>query len=415
MVLLVIAWRNLWRHSRRSLITAGAMALGAGFCMATMAYVAGMYGMMSRVMIDEQLGHVQVHQVDYPKKKGMLDTMPEGLIDSVLAVPGVERATERAFGNALISSDDKTTGVQLVGIDPTRERTVTAVAERMDAGTYLSAEPAHEILLGKDLAEKLGVHVGDEVVLVTQASDGSLGNDLYTVHGVFRSGQTVLDRAGAFLHLRDLQDLLVLPGQVHEILAIGADVDQADALATAVRDALAPPGGTPADPELLVQSWRAANPATAQMMSMSSVSKGVIVFFVFGLAAFGVVNTMVMSVFERTKELGVAIAVGMRPRQVVTMVMLESLLLGVVASVAGGAFGALLDWLLVTYGMSLTSDSGKTIDAGGIMFDPIVYGKVDPNDIVVVLISVVVVSVVASLWPAVRAARLRPVESMRQE
>lgn len=411
MSVLAIAWRNLWRHTRRSLITAGAMSMGVGFCMAIMAYTAGMWSQMNRLMVDELTGHVQVHHPDYPRRRRLHDTMPEELLQRSKAAQGVRGASARLYGSALVASEAQTTGVQIIGVLPEDEAGLTAVSRNMRAGGYLGAEAKHEVIVGLELAGKLGIEPGDELVIVTQAADGSMGNDLFRVVGTYRSGQTALDKAGVFVHLHDLQELLVLPGQIHEVLTLGASQEQSEALKSSVVAAI----GDRPDDALLVQTWQEANPANAQMLAMSGVSKYVIMIFVFGMAAFGIVNTMLMSVFERTRELGVAIAVGMRPRLVVAMIVLESLLLGAISAVVGGLFGGLLDLYLVRVGLPLSTDSSDTLSAGGVMFEKVVYGVVLPGDIAMVLVSVLVVSALASLWPAIRAARLRPVEAMRQE
>lgn len=412
MSIAAIAWRNLWRHTRRSLITAGAMGLGVGFCMAILAYTGGMYDQMGRILVDEQLGHVVVNHPDYPKRRQLHDTLPAALLTRVEAAAGVSAASVRLLGNALVASEDQTTGAQIIGVDPTREARLTRVSQQMKAGRYLGPEAAHEVILGQDLAEKLDLGPGDELVVVTQAADGSLGNDLFTVVGTYRSGQAALDKAGAFLHIEDLQALLVLPGAAHEVLALGEEGSEA---APALAQSVASATGDSPDDELLVRSWQEASPTTAQMLAMSGISKAIALVFVFGLAAFGVVNTMLMSVFERTRELGVAIAVGMRPRQVVGMIVLESLMLGAVASAGGGLIGGLLTWYIVARGIPLSTESGGTLSAGGMMFEDVVYGVFHPEDAVLVLVAVVIVSVLASLWPAFRASRLRPVEAMRQE
>lgn len=405
-----LAWRNLWRHRRRSLITAGAMALGAGFCMSVMSYTDGMYVEMARLMVDGQLGHAQVHHPDYPKKHQLQDTIPAALLADATDWDQVRAATLRLYGNALVASDDHTTGAQLIGVDPSAEEAFTHGADHLQTGAWLAEAPDHEVVLGAKLADKLGAGLGDELVVVTQASDGSLGNDLYTIKGTVMTGQTAMDRSGVWIHISDLQDLLVLPDAAHELL-VQSKRGYTDAAAFTEEYK----GRLGEQPDLLVQSWQEASPPTDQMFQMSAATKGVMLVFVFGLAAFGVVNTMVMSVFERTRELGVAIAVGMRPRQVVRMILLESVMLGVLAAGAGGLFGGLLDGLLVHYGLPMSTDSGGALSMGGVTFGDRLYGVINPADIVMVLVSVVVVSALASLWPAWRASRLRPVDAMRQE
>ena len=219
-LLMRIAWRNIWRQKRRTWITAGAMALGVAFCMATIALSDGMFADVFRILVRQNMGHVQIHNPVYPKQRALHETIPHGteVLSQVEALPGLARASGRLYGYALLGVGEKAAGAQLGGVDPEREAPITGIAEKMESGRYLSETPSREIVLGAGLAESLEAEVGDEVVAVTQAADGSMGNDLYTIVGTFRTGSVVFDRGGAFLHREDLGTLLVLPDEIHEIV-----------------------------------------------------------------------------------------------------------------------------------------------------------------------------------------------------
>lgn len=404
--IVTIAWRNLWRQGRRTLITAVAMGIGVAMSVGMYTFSDGMMRMMFTVMVDQQLGHVQVHHPDYPAKKLLHDTL-HGAGERLAAVEalGVRGVSGRLFGFGLVSAGDQTEGGQVVGVDPRLEATFGVVDERLVSGRYLAPEGRGEMVIGAGLAKKLKVELGGEVVLVTQAADGSLGNALFEVVGVFRSGDAMLDRNGAQVGLADLQEMLVLPDQVHEILVLATDEAQIAALLPGVRGAV----GEQESP--LVQSWQQASPMTAQIMQSIEAQMGISIFLVLSLASLGVLNTMLMSVFERTRELGVLMAVGMRPRQVVGLVVSESVLLGAVASAVGMVFAAGLVWYLTTYGISF--DLGdEAMEFMGVGFESVVRGHFRAQRAVTVVALVMVVSVVAALWPAWRAARLSPVDAI---
>jgi len=329
-----IGWRNLWRHKRRTLITASAMAFGLGFCLGTVALIDGVYVDLFDLIVGDNLGHAQLHHPEYPKKRGMWETIEDadGVIAELEALPEVERATPRLFGYGLLGFADDSRGTQIIGVDPAREAAMTKLDTKLADGRYLADGAAHEALLGVKLADKLDVTVGDEVVMVTQAADGSTGNDLYTVVGIVETGQVAIDRAGMYLHLADAQELLVLPGQVHEITMVAPDAEGIDAMMAAVT--------TPAEGRgLLARHWREINPQMAQMMDLSDASSGIMMFFIFGVAALGILNTMLMSVFERTKELGVIRALGLRPFGLFKLVMWETAALTAVACAIGLPLG----------------------------------------------------------------------------
>ncbi|MGI5861439.1 MAG: ABC transporter permease [Myxococcales bacterium] len=284
---------------------------------------------------------------------------------------------------------------------------MTLLHEKLVDGEYLGEAPDKMILLGAGLARTLEAKVGDEIVVVTQAADGSMGNALFRVGGILKTGSVAADRSRALVHLRDLQELLVLDGRVHEVAVLAKALDGAAPLAAGAKRALDGRG-------LLVRTWAQVNPEVAKMLELQSVSAWIILFFVFSVASLGVLNTMLMSVLERTKELGVLRALGLRPRQVVALVLCESLLLASVAAVGGTALGLLADGYLVIYGLDLTRFIGD-FSFGGIAFSPVLRGEVQIGRIGATLVGLFAVTLVASVWPALRAGRLQPVEAMRQE
>lgn len=408
--LLTVAWRNLWRHQRRSLITATAMAIAAGLCMATIALNDGMFAKIFDVMVEQQLGHVQVHNPAYPGKRGMFDTLPHAtaLLQTLDGVEGTKAAAGRLSGYALVGGPQKSAGAQLIGIDPVRDGTVSPVLDRLVAGEGLDEAPAKQVLLGKGLFEELEVELGGEVVMVTQSADGSMGNDLYTVRGAFKTGNGALDRGGVFMHLADLQELLVLPDQVHGVTLLSDDPDAIEAYVEGVRGAVA-------SDVVEVQAWWEANPQAAEMMAMRDASAWIVLGIVFTVAAFGVLNTMMMSVFERTRELGVLRALGIRPGRLVGLIVFESFFLSAIASVLGLALGGALDAYLVFVGIDFSAGAEDGISFMGVVLDPVMHGIVRPQGIALVVGSLIAVSVLASIYPAARAARLQPVEAIRSE
>lgn len=400
--LVAVAWRNLWRQSRRSLLTASAMGIAVAMCLASVALVDGMYGAFADALVTQSLGHVQLHNGEYPSTKQPWHTIDdEGLIERIEALPGVTGATDRLYGQALLGDENDSTGAILVGITPRRELALSPLDERLVEGRFLADEAAQEVVLGKGMAEDLELSVGDSVVIITQATDGSLGNELLEIVGIVSSGRTAMDRGGAWMHVEDLQDVLALYGQVHEILVTGPDPDASASLLAEVEGA--------ETGDLLVRTWQEASPQTAQMMGMQDASMAIFIAIIFGVASLGVLNTMLMAVFERTRELGLMKALGMTPLRVVALVLTEAALLGLLSCVLGAILGGLLDWYLVTEGL----DFGDGLEQMGVTFDPIIKGEVTLKGVVGVLVPLFFICVLAAVWPAIRAARLRPVESMR--
>ena len=425
-VLMAMAWRNLWRNWWRSLLTALAMAMGMALCMWLLAMYAGMFDILREVMIERQVGHVQVHHPDYPGRQGMYDTIPgaDEALAAIDALPQTEGVVARMYGTALLGGDARTEGAQLTGVDPVREAEVTALHENVPAtwaggkpgGTWFTEGGEREILIGVGLAEELEVEVGGSVVAVTQDAMGGIGNELYTVVGVLNTGDPFTDDIGAFVRLGDLQALLALDDQIHELRVTTVDhtEDNVTALEQAIEAVLPPLDDEEARP-LSVRPWWEVNVMAAQMLGMQGISQGIILFIVFGLAALGVINTMLMSVLERTREIGVMRALGLRPGGIVTLILFEALLLSVVAVGLGLILGGLLDLHILFVGLNFEISEGEGYAAGGMALPPVIYGKLTVGSVLQPALGAAFFAVVAAFWPAWRASRLRPVQAIRQE
>ena len=407
-MLLSLAWRNLWRQKRRSLVTGLALVLGVMLSMAVICFQDGFYTEMGRVLIEQRLGHVQVHHPDYPGRRAMHDTLDgaDGLVARLDADDSVGDVTVRLKGQMLVGGESKSDGAELQGVIPPLEDAFSNVSAMVSSGRFLSDAPAREVVLGERLAEAIEVALGDSVVVLTQAADGSMGNDLYEVVGMVSTGSLAIDRYGGYLHLQDLQELLVLPDQVHELTITGASgkSDQADALAGHLQETLGDGH--------LVRTWEQVDPQIAQMLGMQSVAAGIVLFFILGGAAFVVLNTMMMVVYERTRELGVLMALGMRPRRVVAMITSEALVMSFAAVAIGLMLGGLIDWYLVVQGVDLLQGD---LEFAGVRMSGRIHGYVSTASIVQTASAGVIFSVLAALWPAWRASRLQPVEAMRQD
>lgn len=408
--LTAVAWRNLWRHRGRSLLTAGAMAVGVAMCMASLCFQDGMYEDLFDVMVEQRLGHVQLHHPDYPSKRVMHDSVPDAaqLIADIEALPGTVAVSPRLNGFALVGGEVKSSGALVVGIDPARAAAATPLDERVVEGEYFGADPTGQALIGHKLLDDLELALGDSVVVVTQAADGSLGNTVFDIVGVYKSGDAQMDRAGMYAPLADVQALLVLPDQIHQATLVSEDAATIERYATQV-ERLVDAGTTEVVP------WWVADPQTSQLMDMRDVGAAIVLGIVFGAAAFGVLNTMMMSVFERTRELGVLRALGLRGGRLIALVLVESAFLAALACGLGLVLGGVFDWYIVTYGFDMSAAAEDGFSFNGVMLNPVIHGAVRVQSIVMVVVAVFLVSLLASLYPAYRAASMRPVQAIRAE
>ena len=212
-----VSWRNLLRHRRRTFITAIAMGLGIAMCMATIALQDGMYSRMFDLMVTNSIGHVQVHHPDYPARKRSYDTLSTDIVAPIGALPEVVAVAPRMYSFALAGGPETSAGAQLVGVSPTAEASITSIDRTVASGEWLDEKARMQAVVGVELAEKLSVGPGDELVLVGQDAYGGVANDLFTVVGVARTGRTAMDRTGIWLHLTDLQTFSAMDAQLHEV------------------------------------------------------------------------------------------------------------------------------------------------------------------------------------------------------
>ncbi len=406
MTLVRIAWRNLWRHRRRTLITASGMAIAMGLVISMSSMQDGMFDMMADIMVRQQLGHAQANHPDWPGREQMYDTVPGELVDRFAGLPEVTGASGRMFTFGLAASDTTSVGARYVGIDPVADLAITDRSQNVVTGEYLSPEAAGEVVIGDAMAKELELKLGEELIFLGQAADGSMANELLKVVGTYSTGLDQMDKTGAYLHVADLQRILALEDQVHQILVVGEDMNESAAITAAVAGA--------AGEGVQVRSWEEADPTMAQMMGMRDVSLFFMLFIIFSVAGLAILNTNLMTVFERTRELGVLRAIGMTRTKMMSLVILESILLTAVATAIGLALGAVGVWLLVEYGFPYETAEGKGFSWQGVTFPTRFYGAVRPFPFVVTTIFVFMVSIAAAIWPAARAALLRPVQAMRE-
>jgi ABC-type lipoprotein release transport system permease subunit len=408
--LVQISWSNLWRNPRRTAITVAGLALGT----VMLAFVLSMMAGMTRDLIKQGtgllLGHVQIHHADYRPDRSIFDVVSDGReLARRLADDGeIVGAAPRVSTYGLVSSGNHSAGVELLGIDPSREASVSELATKLVTGTNVNGTADKGVLVGDRLARTLAIGPGDELVALTQAMDGSLGNDLYTVSGVFRTGIPMVDGGLLVMHLDDAQELLALePEQVHEIALRTTSPTAATAVAERLAAELEEPG-------LEVAAWPALAPELGGWVALSDGWQWIAYSIIFALAAIAVLNTMLMAVFERLREFGVLTALGMRPIHIITMIIAEVAGLAVVSLVAAIALGAPLMRWFINDGIDLSRlTDGFTMS--GVAFGPIMRGAWDASAYLRAAVLLIAFAMLAGLYPALRASRVDPAALTRGE
>lgn len=398
------AWRNLWRNSRRTWITVGAVALNTAVLIITLAYVDGTLAHIVDSAVNIVTGEAQIHDAEYLASRSLYDVVEDapGVMQK-LAERNVP-AVARSFGYGLVASGNKSSGARFWGVDPVRERQLFELSGYVQSGEFLAPDAAGRVVLGKKLARAVKAGVGSELVAVVQAADGSLGNELFTVGGVLKSSGELIDRSAVFLHRDDFERLFVSGGRVHEIAVNTHGAMPLSEVAATCRTAAS-------DEE--TRTWRELQPGLNEMLNATGVSMWIFQIIFFLAAGLGVLNTMLMATFERFREFGIMKAVGASPWRIVRGVSMEAVLLGLCATLVGAALGLAGAWYMQVHGLDLRSFISGDTSVVGVAFDPVMRAKLSVKGVLLPVVSMWVVCGLASLYPALVAARLDPVKTMQ--
>lgn len=406
---LQLATRNLLRNPRRTVITLAAISLGLAMMVLVVVLQAGQHDDMRRAAISTLAGHVVVQGPGYQD-----DHEPEVVVTGADAVRGALLAawpdatvTRRVWLDGLVTSAAGSTGVALTCVDPLAEAAVTQEETRIVGGEWLAADDARGIVLGVGVADTLGVGLGDKVVLLGQFGQEEMQSRLFRVRGLYRSGAAEVDGAVAYAALAAGQELLGKPDSAHQIalhLPAGSDV----AAAAARVRGMAEVAGSD------VRTWEEALPELGAMLMVDARSNDVILAVFGAIVAMGVLNTVLMSVMERSREFGVLMAIGLRPGRLARLVLLEALVLGLSGTALGLALGCALAWPIVDHGIDMRAMMGEAYSVGGVVSSALIYGRYDWARLAGYAIGGVLFTVGAAAWPAWTVSRLTPLQAMHR-
>jgi len=395
-----MAYRNLGRNRRRSLLSALALSVGLALLMFISAFFQGEMrsSMESTLRLDS--GHLQIRSADYdPDKLSVaweyLIENPEQIAAQVEALDQVQVATPRLIASGIVSVRDESSGVQVIGIDPAssaNEPYVNGIVE----GNFLTADDRDGIVIGYPLAKNMGLKVGDQLTLLINDSDGNVDEQLFTVRGIFTTGTSTYDKGIVLLPLAKAQAFSGAENRASFIFVLLKDREQADAVKAAIQS-----------PNYQVKTWQELNELLVFLEDFSNAYIVVLNLIVIGVVATVIVNTLLMSVFERTREIGILTAIGMKGRQIVSMFLAEASLL----AIGGLVFGALIGWGISSYVGEVGIYLGD-LGMSGFYIGDRIYAYLTWQSTVNLFITSFIITILASLYPARLASRMEPVEAL---
>ncbi len=403
-MILKIAWKNVWRSRGRSLVVMGAIVVGIWALLFGTGFMNGfMVGYMADI-INHDVSNIQIHNPKFNNDFDIKFHIPDGSkkAEEIRSWPGVRATTTRIILNGMIASSRKAQGVQIRGVDVQNEAVVTRLDSLISQGAYFKGIKKNPIVIGEKIAEELKVKIRSKVVLTFNDGNGDITAAAFRVVGIVKSSSLNINGQYAFVRQDDLIEILANGNNIHEIALVTETQIDEEAIVDKYNKKY------PAD---LAESWRKIAPELAFMQEMYSNMLYILLVIIMTALVFGIVNTMLMAVLERMRELGMLMAIGMTKLRVFMMVLIETIYL----SIIGAPVGLLVGWLTINYyqnvGVDLTEYS-EGLEAFG--YSSILHPYLEVNAYVVVTIGVVVTAFIGAIYPAWKAVKLNPVEALHK-
>jgi len=404
-----LAWRNIWRNSRRTALTLAATVFAVFLVVVFVAMAAGLHGKMIEDTVRVHSGHVQISGVGYLENRTLEQflRLSPPVVQVLDSVPHLVAWAPRVVAFGLLSKESSTQGVALLGVDPKREPQVSTLSQRLVRGAFLPEGTQRGIVLGERLARNLGADPGDVLLLYSVAWTTEMAYELFTVTGVMRLPEPALDRKLAVLSLSDAQSFFVYGDRISEVAIRARNADDVPLLEKELARRLAASSPVPVE----VHGWQEVMPELRQLIFLDDAGMYIMLAILVIVVAFGILNTLLMSVLERRRELGVLLALGLRPASLFRLVYLESLMLAAVGLAIGLALALPAVLLLQGHPIPLGGD----VEAAARVFgmEPVVTFRLKPLNPLGSMATVFSVAALAAWLPARKASRARPVDALR--
>ena len=403
MILAKMAFRNIFRQRRRSLLTGLMMMGGFVLCSIFFGFSEGSYGNIINLFTRNNTGHVQIHSTGYLDRPSLYKTIDsfEAIERKITGIRHVKSVTPRVSSPALAFVEAKTTGAEVIGIDIVKEPKTTSILDKVGKGRFFSDKFSNEIIIGSGLADILKAGIRDEVALIAQGADGSIANDNFIVIGIISEKTSSSDKMKCYMDIKTAQNFLVLDERIHEIVILLDDQRFSRETASLITEALN-------NEKLDVEPWQVVEKAFFRVMQVDNIGNYITQGIIILIVAIGVLNTVLMSILERTREFGVIRAIGTRPGKVFFLILLETAFLSLISIFAGIILASGINHYLAVHGIKMPSP----VDIGGIKFDTML-SIVSWRTIWIPGITTLSAAILVSVFPGIRAARIKPVNAMR--
>ena len=405
-LLLKLGWRNIGRNKRRLLLTLSAIAFATFATIGMRGIQLGTYAVNIKNVVHLFSGYLQIQREGYQKNPSLRlnYVLDDKLLNRIKSIPQIKGYAPRVYGDGLSSYKENSFGTGIFGIDPQKEKNVTNLMERIKEGRFFTSDTANEVVLGYKLMENLKAKIGDEIVILTQGFDGSLGNMKFKIVGAIKVGVPELDAMAAFIGLSKAQQLLVLPNRIHAIALNVGSLDDMEPVKEELRSRLN-------NKELAVLSWDEVMPDFKQSIELDNISGILMLTILIIIVAFGILNTVLMSVMERFNEFGITLSIGMPQVKLVYLVFIETFFITLLGLALGNLIGWGINYYLIQNPIQFGTEIGKIYEEYG--FLPIIVSTLDPWIFINTTLSILGISILACFYPAYKVFKLEPLKGIR--
>jgi putative ABC transport system permease protein len=404
-MIFIMAWRNIWRNKMRSIIIILSITIGLFAGIAVLALYKGMMKSRVRTVIDAEVGHLQLHDSSFKKDydPGFVLLNGAEVMKSINSIPGVKLVAPKSITNGMLGTTTGSAGVQINGIVPKLEYEASQLKKKIVEGKEFDSSRRNEIIIGKKLSKRMKLKVGSKLVLTFTDTAGAIVSGAFRVAAIYQSDNAPLDERNVYVNLHDLGSLLTTGDAFHEMVVLLQNDDKTDEVKNQLQQKF---------PDLQVETWKEISPETDLLVKTTNQYSYIIMVIIMFALAFGIINTMLMAILERTKEIGMMLALGTSKLKVFLLVLAETFFL----TLAGTPIGLLVGWLASSYfnknGLDLSGMGQEMMSSFG--FGTMIYPEFPTDKLAGVMLIVFVTAFVSCLFPAMKALKLQPVEALRR-
>ncbi len=405
-ILLKLAWRNIWRNWRRSLITLIAIIFAIVLSVVMRGIQLGTYEFNIKTSIELFTGYLQLQLQGYNDNPSLHRTFKpdSSIIKELIDIPQIKGFSPRIYSGGLINSKSNSTGAIIFAIDPVNESKVSSFHTKIKDGEFIAPDNTFDIVVGKRMLKNLNVNIGDTVVILTSGYDGSMGNYKFRICGAFSMGYSDFDGIAVFMHIKGADELLSMNGRISSIAIALNNLRDIPIVKEKLNNKFKISGYEALD-------WKNLMPDLKQLMELDDISAVIYLAILMLVVAFGILNTLLMSVTERFREFGVLLAIGIKHQQLILILILEVFLMTLIGIIVGTGLSYLINYYVYLNPINLSGDFAKIYEEFG--FIPQIHSTMDISIFLSTIYSIIIITAISTIYPAYRVMKLEALKGIR--